>query len=436
MPASIANYVKFVTDFKQAIMASDAVKVSEQLSFLDKINNLSDQPDYCSSGIIDSYPPRTILQQDGSLYCIDQWDAILTAYMKLIASLKQLDFKQTIDHSGTLVTEMSKCASKSHEWICLPLMTVTSELRKLVFIYIRSDTYKKEKAKKLRTNSSNFDLMLDEKLASVLQRPFKVCLSDKSDEKTFAVYFFANELFRTYLKFDKYDAANNLCKVLQHSRNAPPLSSVPKSQSITYRYYMAIVDCMNYTQLEHACKFLNEALISCPRSNADGDVIKNRMSIAILLLPLNFLLYRQIPTKKLWDSYPDLKQAFSPVFEAIKQGNLKAYDYEVASLTKLLLTKHIYALYMKIRPFVELRLFSKVIHFYNGPRKHIIPLSEFATALRYSSGRDYTPEEVESQLATEIACGRIKGYISHGNKVIVLSKKEPLPSLVSDIPSI
>ncbi|VEU19654.1 DEKNAAC100529 [Brettanomyces naardenensis] len=425
------QYLEFLLGLKAGIKDGDSRSVSKALSFLGHITDLESQADYCTAGLVDKFPPVNAFKDGERIRAVDHWGAVAAEYCGLISSLKKLNFMDAIGHSGELVNELVRCAQHEGSWICIPLMTVTSELRKLVFIYIQSDEYKATKQKKRRqqdNNGSSFDLFLDEKLANVLQKPFKVCLSDKSDEKKFAVYFFANELFRTYLKFGKYDAANNLCKVLQHSPNLPSLTTTSKSQSVTYRYFTALVDCMNFDHLPQAADLMNQALIDCRTGDAAE---KNRQNIIMLLLPLNFLVHRRIPTQALWKQYPLLSSAFRGIFQAIKRGDLESFDNEIDRIQRLLLKRRVYSLFIRIRPLVELRLFSKVEHFYEGGKKHIIPLKQFSVALEYSSGRSYSQEEVEFRLASLIYEGQVKGYISHGNGVIVLSKKQPFPSQIN-----
>ncbi len=431
------QYLDHILTFGKCIRFHESATVAENLSFLDKINSLDSVPDYVQSKSIEMLPPSEVLKNGGSFKNVNQWGTVVIAYFNLLSSLKHLDFKNAIKDSSNMVSEVSKIARNEDRWICAPLMTVTSELRKLVMIYIQSSDYdadvKLQEKRKQGQFGADFQLSLDEELANALQRPFKVCLSDKSDEKKGAVYFFANELFRTYIKFEKFDAARNMCKVLLHSPNLPSLSYVPKSQSVTYRYYLAMVECMNFDHLENAAQLLNTALIDCKNSREHGDTIKNQISILFFLIPLNFLLYRQLPSSTLWESYPSLSTALQKIYQAVKQGNLKQFDEEVASIQVLLLKRHVYSFYIRMRPFVELRLFSKAAHFYTGERKHIIPLNQFTIAENYSEKRPYIQEETESRLASLIYTRRIKGYISHGNKVIVLSKKDPFPKQVLTI---
>ncbi|QPG75525.1 hypothetical protein FOA43_002880 [Brettanomyces nanus] len=417
------SYLRFILSLRSYVLSQDP-RICQSLSFLDHIKDLSSLPDYNEQGLLEKYPPLQILQQGDQLPNIEEWSAIATAYCLLISDLKHLKFMGTISHSAELVNQIVRCAQRETGWICLPMMTVTSELRKLVFIYVQSSEYKAAKEHKLK--QSQFDVYLDEKLANLLQKPFKVCLSDKCEDKKFAVYFFANELFKTYMKFGKYDAANNMCKVFQHSPNLPDLSTVSKSQVITYRYFMALVECMNFDRLQSATQLLNQALDAC--KTGDKYHHNQKASILVLLLPLNFLAHRWLPSSMLWKQYPELSLAFKSIFDSIKEGNLKVFDEEVTRMQKMMLERHVYSLFIRIRPFIELRLFTKVHHFYKGEKPHIIPLSQFSSALKYSSSRDYTIEEVESRLASLIYAGQIKGYISHSNEVIVLSKSDAFPS--------
>lgn len=59
-----------------------------------------------------------------------------------------------------------------------------------------------------------------------------------------------------------------------------------------------------------------------------------------------------------------------------------------------------------------------------------VPLSAFQLALKVS-GLDVSQEEVECLLANMIYKGYIRGYLSHANKLLVLSKVSPFPPLAT-----
>ena len=90
-----------------------------------------------------------------------------------------------------------------------------------------------------------------------------------------------------------------------------------------------------------------------------------------------------------------------------------------------------YLILEKLRMSVYRTLFKKVhaIHGELEPAKaNQLALSKFQIALRFC-GADVDVDEVECIVANLIFRKFIKGYISHKNCVVVLSKTDPFPSL-------
>ncbi|KAG7718961.1 hypothetical protein KL949_002179 [Ogataea haglerorum] len=178
-------------------------------------------------------PPASMLQMPDS----DQqanWADLVKAHVLVVkAFLVDSDLEAALEQAINMVLSLVRIAQKEDGWICLPLMTATSELRQLGCMYWNM--------KNGEITLKNDTVPLDERLVDVLQKPFKTCLTDKSDtlarSKKQYVYFFANEVLRCYFKFAKYEAASNLSKVLSKAPNLPALDRSPKSHLVNFHYY-------------------------------------------------------------------------------------------------------------------------------------------------------------------------------------------------------
>ena len=62
---------------------------------------------------------------------------------------------------------------------------------------------------------------------------------------------------------------------------------------------------------------------------------------------------------------------------------------------------------------------------------HQIDISLFLRALQWMCVEDVDLDETECILSNMINDGRIKGYISHAHRKVVVSKKDPFPPLTS-----
>ncbi|KAH3663873.1 hypothetical protein OGAPHI_005276 [Ogataea philodendri] len=412
------TYLEYLTQLRGAVYAHNSVHVASAFSFLLKPEILQKKADYYT--FLLSLPPENMLSMPGSDQQdqLDHWSDLVRAYVLVIKSfLVDSDLESAIEQSINMVQSMVRIAQKQDSWICLPLMTVTSELRQLACMYLNM--------KKGPVTLKNDTLPLDERLVDVLQKPFKTCLTDKSDtlqrSKKLYVYFFANEVLKCYFKFGKYEAASNLSKVLAKAPNLPNLDQSPKAHVVNFHYYNGLVCCMN-DDLESVNKHLTAALKTCPKES-----LKQQQLILLILLPVKFLVEKRLPGTQIWKRYPQLG-VFEEIFRALKIGHLGLFDTELAKLQSLLLKKKVYSVYLRIRPFVELKLTRQVVSI---EQSHQLKLEALHRAFEISAGRKYSLDEVESRLANLVAQGLAKGYISHSNRVAVLSKKEAFPKLVS-----
>lgn len=60
---------------------------------------------------------------------------------------------------------------------------------------------------------------------------------------------------------------------------------------------------------------------------------------------------------------------------------------------------------------------------------HQLDISLFVQSLRWMQHEDIDADETECLLANMIYEGKMKGYISHAHKKLVVSKKDPFPPL-------
>ena len=76
--------------------------------------------------------------------------------------------------------------------------------------------------------------------------------------------------------------------------------------------------------------------------------------------------------------------------------------------------------------FVRVAAFSYLIQ-----QNHQLQMQDFQLALHVATGNSMDTDEIECVLTNLIFKGYIKGYMSHTKKILVVSKTQPFPPIVS-----
>lgn len=305
-----------------------------------------------------------------------------------------------------------------------------------------------------------------------LQRPFKMLLSNKSDHKVnvSAVHIFAIHLFSAYFTHNTVNAAINLYKVLQSTLlrestsshfDYPPL--LPTSEPL-FNFYLA-----------------RAALAQGHHSQAYALLIRNKhmtknlaLKTLYYLLPLEFLQTGKTPTLGLFHKYQPL-QILAPLYLAIKRRSLSEYNALLPKYEPLLLQTRVLSLYREMATQMSLLIVKDAFNLFNSPLppsnhissstntssstnksstnksstnessstntssstatsvvtaslgKHIVPFHYLAKALSLQEN------ECESLLCILVASQKIKGYLSHSQKCMVLSKSNPFPAISGQV---
>lgn len=353
-----------------------------------------------------------------------KWQALVENYLLLVRAFVSIDLENAFGQAISFLESLNRCAEKQDIWIVPTMINAHQELRKL---------YKVKVASGLRSED---EAALLEKLARVLSTSFQISLNDrnldKHRSKRQGVYFFIGELFKVYANLGKFDLARSTEKLFKSlSHELPKIEQVPKSHAVTYLYFSGLISCSE-NNISAAYQKLTRAFRLCPKKGEES--IKS--SILLSLIPVKFLETRRMPSTDVWEQFPKVKAAYQDLFKAVKEGDLKLFDRELLRLERIVLKRQLYLIFMDIRAFVVLKLFK--ITWILSERKPHMPIAAFQLALEYSSSHSsilghsykYSIDASEAQVARLIAAGYIKGYLSHGNRVAVLSKLDPFPDQV------
>uniref|UniRef100_A0A0N5A2W6 CSN12-like protein n=1 Tax=Parastrongyloides trichosuri TaxID=131310 RepID=A0A0N5A2W6_PARTI len=191
-----------------------------------------------------------------------------------------------------------------------------------------------------------------------------------------------------------------------------------KKDLVMYNYYLGKHSLFE-DELERAEKCLTFALY-----NNHPDYVENRKKILVYLITVKLLLDKAPPTKLLEESG---LQAFIPVIQAVVDGNLSDLDKALEKHESFFIQYGILLLLEKLKQTTFLILFKKMYYdVFNC--QHLIPIKAYYLALVAQNYTEYDEMSVEALLAVMISEKKIRGYLSHSHRKIVLSKQNPFGS--------
>ncbi|KAJ8943732.1 hypothetical protein NQ318_007180 [Aromia moschata] len=343
-------------------------------------------------------------------FLVSPVDELVVLHLKCLFYVGKDDFLGAYHQQSTLVQSFAKIlqAQKEENW-SLPIMyTICSDLRLIA-----------QRAEKQKVGVSGNPGEILEKAAECLMGCFRVCAADnrsaEEDTKRIGMLALVNQLFKVYFRINKL----HLCKPLIRAIESSPFKeSFSLSQQVTYRYFVGR-KAMYDSNYKAADEYLTYAFENCHKSSR-----KNKRLILIYLVPVKMLL-GFIPSKKVLEKYDVIQ--FWDLVQAVCQGNLKLFDELMEMHETFFIKCGIYLIVDKLKIIAYRNLFRKVYLILNT---HQIPVEALQTALEYL-GQDVDLDETQCIVANLIYEGKIKGYISHQHRKVVVSKQNPFPPLTS-----
>lgn len=259
-----------------------------------------------------------------------------------------------------------------------------------------------------------------EKAAEALMSCFRICAADtrttEDCTKRWGLLYLVNQFFKIYFKINKL----NLCKPMVRAIEALSFKDrFSLSQLITYKYYTGRKDMFD-SDFQSADATLSFAFQRCHVGSR-----KNKRRILIYLIPVK-MLRGYLPKPSLLQRY-NLPE-FQDVVTSVRQGNVKLLSETLARHESFFIGAGIYLILEKLKILAFRNLFKKVF-LMSGT--HQIDITLFFRALQWMCVEDVDLDETECILANMINDGRIKGYISHAHRKVVVSKKDAFPPLTS-----
>lgn len=344
---------------------------------------------------------------------------VIESYVRLMQAIYvHSNMKQAFSGSLALVSLLNRFAESQLAWVCPALIGCASELISVHTIMQKSDK-----------NPENL-----ENVAAAINKLFKICLTDKLLEpqqlKKLSIHFFLAALIKIYFKLNRLELAKSLEKALVGTGTAIPTivnSPVPyRKHVITYLYYSALLS-LDDSDFEFAEKKLLTALDFLLYAREKHQ--RQTEQILFLLAPLKMYLYGTHVLRHVISDFPNLEPVHR-LLQAVSQGDIAAYESLLSRHQSLFLRRHVFILAVQLKTLAYVPL-VKAAYSANSEAQtpHIVPFSLILAAFDFAEKKAFSVEETECVLARLIVLRRIKGYLSDGQRCVVLLKNEPFPKI-------
>ncbi|KAG6496608.1 enhanced ethylene response protein 5-like [Zingiber officinale] len=245
-------------------------------------------------------------------------------------------------------------------------------------------------------------------------------LAGKGPKRVGALYV-ACQLFKVYFKLGTVHLCRSVIRSIETARLFD-LDEFPVKDKVTYMYYTGRLEVYN-ENFTVADQKLTYALMHCsPNKEA------NKRMILKYLIPVK-LSIGILPKQWLLEKYNLME--YNEVVKALKTGDLRLLRQALREHEDRFLRSGVYLVLEKLELQVYQRLMKKiyVLQKQKDPSKaHQLKIETAVKALNWL-GMDMDMDEAECIMAILIFKNLTKGYISHKNKVVVLSKQDPFPKL-------
>ncbi|XP_015585026.1 PCI domain-containing protein 2 [Cephus cinctus] len=339
------------------------------------------------------------------------FDDLVLYHMKTVHAAAKGDPCTAYEYQSSAVQSLTKILQlqKEENWM-LPVMNrMCLELRLLA---VRAENSKAGK------NPKPGEVL--EKCTECLMGCFRVCAADnrssEDDTKRWGMLALVNQLLKVYFRINKLHLCKPLIRAIESSALKDQFSL---AQQITYKFFVGR-KAMFDGDYKAADEYLTYAFERCHKRST-----KNKRLILTYLVPAKMLL-GYMPKSTVLEKY-ELTE-FWELAEAVRKGDLRSLEKVMSKHETFFVGAGIYLIVEKLKPIAYRNLFKKV---YLALNTHQIPVESLLTALIMHGVEDVDMDETECLVANLIYDGKIKGYISHQHKKLVISKQNPFPRLSS-----
>jgi len=281
-----------------------------------------------------------------------------------------------------------------------------------------------------------------------LMQAYRCSSQTSTREKKLAQLKIVNELFKIYFELN----ALHLCKNLINAVNLPTFlpfeESFPSSEKVTYHFYVGRLAVFD-DDYEGASEHLKYAFERCPRGSSNNKTACLKYLVPVML-NLGF-----VPSKKLFTKYKEALKPYEEVCESVKTGKLGVLEQALERRKARFVREGTYLVFEKLRLYCLRTLFKRTSEIQKElePEKgNQVKLEMLSKACKIAAATknqrhasnnntnysnainntDFDLDEVECGVSELIHRNLVKGYVSHKNRVVVLSKIDAFPK-ISDV---
>ncbi|CAN3372632.1 hypothetical protein DIURU_004874 [Diutina rugosa] len=383
------------------------------------------------------------LPNDFELHSVPQrYHEVIRSYLKMMQAVYvNHSLREAFVAANDMCTNLIRAYQYETNHLSSVVMMCLSELKAMYLVSQAQnpeDLTSFEYQEVAELGGEPYKASLLEEFGTTVNRGFKVVLNDKPAEphhsKRSHVYFYLGMLLKIYFKLGKLELARSVEKAVIGSNFAlPKPKGLQIPYAIEYWYYSALlsIDDGDYA---HARDLLSRALKQLGRLD-NVTATKNYARLMLLLIALSYEAHFRLKPEA-WDFVPELVPIYRDgFFAAINDGDIARYEQLMEKYQLLLLRNHLYVLFVRLRSRLHLNLVRKTTKLVqptlDEAKRHIISFDAYQKAFAVSSGKpdsETAIDDLECVLASLIGDGKVKGYLSHVNRCIVLSKTDPFPS--------
>jgi len=258
------------------------------------------------------------------------------------------------------------------------------------------------------------------KATNDLTKGFSVVAKDRTPvaspgSKKRAILAMCNVLFKIYFKCNTLSLCRQVINVVEGPGHVMGnLHVFPVCDVVTYKYFIGRLRMFD-DKYEEARDALRFALKHTPQS-----AHRNRQRILAILVPVEMCL-GVMPSSLVASKYGFPQ--YVRMAEATKRGDLREFDAVFQEHRHVFIRLGVYLVLEQVRATVYRNLFKRFHLISSSTRLNIASIE---AVLRWM-GLDTDMDEVECILANLIYQSKVKGYLSHQKRVLVISKADPFP---------
>ena len=240
-------------------------------------------------------------------------------------------------------------------------------------------------------------------------------LTDKNCKKLY-LFSITNTLFKIYFKLNTLQLMGKLIKLVDSPVVMNSLEAFSLCDVVTYKFYVGRLALFE-DRYDEARQCLRFALQHTPQTPA---CLKNRQLILASLVPVE-MCHGTMPTVVVGQQYG--LQDLVDLGDAVQSGNLRAFNDIFASIKVVLIQSGTYLVVEQLKGLIYRNLFKKIHKITESTRLNLVA---FQTACEWL-GESLDLDEIECILANLIFENKVKGYLSHQKRILVVGKTDPFP---------